>query len=72
MSGKEGLYQTVGETERTIRELSKIYADLPDSNHFGAGGTMKPTEKQVLIKKQIDKANENAERLLKLIEKDKD
>lgn len=67
MSEKEGLYQALGETERTVRELSKIYADLPDSSHCGAGGTMKPTEKQILIKKQLDKANEHAERLLKLL-----
>lgn len=66
---KDNLCQILGEIERTIQELSRQYADLSDSNHFGIGGIMKPTVKQDVIKQQLDEANKRADRLLKAIEK---
>lgn len=66
----EDLYQVLGEVERTIQELSRIYTELPESKHRGVGGQMKPTEKQKMIQKQIDQAQARAERLIRLIEKE--
>lgn len=67
----ENLYQILGEVERKIQELSQIYAELPDSRHRGIGGKMKPTLKQKLIQEQIERAEAMAERLMKLIEKER-
>ena len=66
----ENLYQVLGEVERTIQELSRIYAELPESKHRGIGGQMKPTEKQRMIRQQIERAQSRAERCIRLIEKE--
>lgn len=63
----ENLYQTLAEVERTIQELTRLYVETEDSKHFGLGGTMKPTEKQMTIKEQLIKADERAKELLKKI-----
>ena len=65
----ENLYQALGEVERTIQELSRIYIELPESGHRGVGGEMKPTGKQKMIQKQLEQAQARADRLIKLIEK---
>jgi len=65
----ENLYEMLGEVERTIRELSRMYIEVPESRHSGVGGRMKPTEKQEMIKEQIDKAQKRADRLISLIDK---
>lgn len=66
----ENLYQSLAETERSIAELSRIYAELPDSNHFGIGGKMAPTLKQEVISEQLRQAQTRAQELLKLIKKE--
>lgn len=65
----QDLYQVLGELERTIQELSRIYSELPDSRHRGVGGRMKPTLKQEQIARQIEQAQARADRIMKLIEK---
>ncbi len=63
------LYQMLAQVEDTIAELSRIYADLPDSRHYGVGGRMKPSLKQEMIAEQIRHAHLRAARLIKLMEK---
>lgn len=65
----ENLYHALGEAERTIQELSRIYTELPESGHRGVGGEMKPTEKQKMIRSQIGRAQGRADRLIELIER---
>ncbi len=61
----ENVYQAYGEAERTIQELTRLYVEAEDSRHYGVSGTMKPTQKQMVIQMQLDKANERAKEILK-------
>ncbi len=65
----EDFYQVLGEVERTIQELSRIYTELPESKHRGVGGKMKPTNKQEMINQQLEYARKRAERIIRLIER---
>ena len=55
--------------ENNIQELSRMYAELPDSNHRDVAGRMKPTQKQIEISRQIKSAQARADRLMRIIEK---
>jgi hypothetical protein len=64
----ENIYQAYVEIERTIQELTKSYVEAEDSKHYGVSGTMKPTQKQMVIQAQLDKANERAKELIKKLD----
>jgi len=64
----ENIYQAYAEAERTIQELSRLYVEAEDSRHYGLGGTMKPTEKQMMLNKQLEEANKRANELMKKME----
>ena len=63
------IYQMLNVVENNIQELTRMYSELPDSNHRDVGGRMKPTTKQMEIAKQIKRAQARAERLMQIIEK---
>lgn len=65
----EDFYQVLGEVERTIQELSRIYTELPESKRRGVGGKMKPTHKQEMINQQLEYARKRAERIIRMIER---
>lgn len=64
----EDIYQLLAETQKTIEELTRIYGELPDSERYGVGGTMRPTLKQQVISEQLFQAETRAKRIEKLIE----
>jgi len=74
VSGKdskvENLYQAYAEVERTIQSLSRDYVEADESGHMNVGGTMKPTDKQLLIREQLAMAKERADMFLKMIERE--
>lgn len=63
----ENLFLVLGEVERTIQELSRLYIEVPESKHRGVGGRLKPTDKQRLIAVQLEHAQKRADKLIKLI-----
>lgn len=64
----EDIYQLLAEVQKTIEGLTLIYGELPDSKHYGVGGTMKPTLKQQVISEQLLQAEARDRRIEKLIE----
>ena len=64
----EGLAQVLAETERTIQELTRMFADSASSKHIGAGGKLKLTPQQEAIQKQLADAQARHERILKILE----
>lgn len=63
------LYQVLGKIEETVQELTRLFAEADDSKHRGAQGMLKLTQKQQLIIKQLELAQNRAESVVKLIEK---
>jgi len=65
----DNIFQLLSVIENNIQELTRIYSELPDSNHRDVGGRMKPTTKQMEIAKQIKRAQARADKLMRIIEK---
>ena len=63
----ENLYQALGKTEETIQELSRLFSECENSGHYGVKGQLKLTSKQAELKKQLDRAQERADKLMQLI-----
>jgi hypothetical protein len=61
------LVELLAETERTIRELTVLFAQQPGSSHLGVGGTEKLTQKQQEIKDQLDAAKQRYDKILSLL-----
>ena len=64
----ENLYQVLAEIERTIQQLSSVYATTESSQHIGAGGQLKLTPQQETIKQQLADAQARYDRILKILE----
>jgi len=65
------LLELLGETERTIRELTSLFAESSSAKHIGVRGMPKLTNEQLEIKKQLENAHKRYMAVLKLIEKSK-
>ena len=65
----DNIYQMLNVVENNIQELTRMFSELPDSNHRDVGGRMKLTTKQMEISKQIKSAQARADRLMRIIEK---
>ena len=65
----ENIMELLGETERTIRELTSLFAELTPSKHIGIKGMPRLTNEQIEVKKQLENAHKRYMALLKLIEK---
>ena len=65
----DNIYQMLNVVENNIQELTRMFSELPGSNHRDVGGRMKPTTKQIEIAKQIKRAQARADRLMQIIEK---
>lgn len=64
----KNLHEVLGQTEKTIQELSRYLAELPQSARRGVGGQLSLTTKEKLIIKELEEARKRADRILKLIE----
>lgn len=63
------LHEVLGETERTIQELARIFAELPEGKVRGVGGRRILTTKEKLLLNEIGKAQKRADSILEIIKK---
>ena len=61
------LYGALGETERSIADMTRIFAELPSSGHMDVGGSEKLTTRQQEILSIISQSQRRAEQIVRLI-----
>ncbi len=61
------LYGALGETERSIADMTRIFAELPSSGHMDAGGKEKLTTRQQEVLNIIAQSQHRADEIVKLV-----
>lgn len=61
------LYGALGETERSIADMTRIFAEIPSSGHLDVGGKEKLTTRQQEILSIISQSQRRADEIVKLI-----
>ena len=61
------LYGALGETERSIADMTRVFAELPSSGHFDVGGKEKLSARQQEVLGIITQAQRRADEIVKLI-----
>ena len=61
------LFGALGETERSIADMTRIFAEIPSSGHLDVGGKEKLTTRQQEILSIISQSQRRADEIVRLI-----